>query len=378
MLPVSARFLAALRASHQPAMRVRVITPGATGADPPGTDLRVMDGSVTLDASADVRGTLDLTVADGWPDGGSVTELAPYGTELAVSRGVVFGNGDVERAPLGIYRVVSVEQGDAPAGALRVTAADRMSGIIDAKLTVPRQFLASATYGDVVDDLVGEVYPGVPVEWDDATDAGTLGRTTIVEADRHGFLKDLAAALGKVMYFDYRGALVIKDPPDPTVPVWDVDAGATGVLVAVGRARTREGVRNAVVATGDALDDFAPATAVVVDDDPASVTYWDGDFGKVPERFSSPLIFTLAQATAAAAAQLVQLKGLPYSVDFTAVPNPALEPLDAVRVVYPPRRDLPPRPRLVEVHVLEQLRIPLAPAAALTAATRLQTTGGLG
>lgn len=377
MLPVSARFLAALRSSHQAVARVRVITPGATGADPPGTDLRVVDGSVTLDGSADIRGTLDLTVAESWPAGPSVAELVPYGTELAVSRGVVFGNGNIERAPLGIYRITDVEQDDAPSGSLRITATDRMGGLIDAQLLRPVQFLSTATYGDVVEELVTDVYPGQPIEWDDATDAGTLGRTTIVEADRHGYLKDLTKALGKVMYFDYRGVLVIRTPPDPTEPVWDVDAGATGVLVRVGRARSREGVRNAVVATGEALDDFAPATAVVVDDDPASVTYWDGDFGKVPEFYSSPLIFTLAQATTAAAAQLALLKGLPYSVDLSAVPNPALEPLDAVQVVYPPDRARSPQVAR-EVHVLEQLRVPLDAAGALTAATRLQTTGGLG
>ncbi len=372
MLPVSAGFLATVRSSHRIASRVRLITPGATGADPPGTDLRIVDGTVTLDGAADVRGMLDLTLQEGWPAGTGTDEATPYGTELAVSRGVILGNGAVERAPLGIYRIVAVEQDDAPTGTLRVTAADRMSGIVEAKLTAPRPFLSTATYGAVVADLVQEVYPAQTIEWDDASAAGTLGRTTIVESDRYGFLKDLARSLGKIMYFDYRGVLVIRTVPDPTVPVWDVGAGRGGVLVKLSRAITREGVRNAVVATGEAADDFPPARAVVVDDDPDSPTYWDGPFGKVPEPYSSPLILTNAQAKNAAEQMLAQLKGLPYAVDLTAVPNPALEPYDAVRVVYPPVLGQVPIV-IRERHVLEQIRIPLLAAGTLTATTRLSS-----
>lgn len=376
MLPVSAAFLAAIRSSHEAISRVRVITPGATGADPAGTDLVVVEGSVTLDGTADVRGTLDLTVSAAWPTSASTADLVPYGTELAVSRGVVFGNGDIQRAPLGVYRITLVEQPDAPKGPLRITASDRMSGLIEAKLLAPRQFLATATYGDVVSALVTEVYPSAVIEWDDATNVVAIGRTTVVELDRYAFLADMVKALGKVWYFDYRGVLVIRDPPNPGVVVWEVDAGANGVLVSVGRSRSRDGVRNAVVATGEAVDDFLPATAAVVDSDATSPTYWYGAFGKVPEFYTSPLIFTLAQATKAATQLLGQLKGLPYSVDFTAVPNPAMEPGDVVRVSYPP---VPGRAPTVqrEVHVVDRLTIGLG-AGALTASTRLQNTGGLG
>lgn len=376
MLPVSDAFLAAVRSSHEAVSRVRVITPGATGADPAGVDLRVESGTVTLDGEADVRGTLDLSVLDAWPDTASTADLVPYGTELAVSRGVVFGNGDIQRAPLGIYRVTSVEQSDAPGGPLRVTASDRMAGLIDAQLLAPRQFLAAATYGTVISTLVTEVYPSAVIEWDDATNVVAIGRTTVVELDRYAFLKDLVKALGKVFYYDYRGVLVIRDPPDPTVAVWDVDAGANGVLVSVSRSRSRDGVRNAVVATGEALDDAPPPRASVTDSDPSSVTYWDGPFGKVPEFFSSPLIFTAAQATKAATTRLRQTSGLPFSVDFTAVPNPALEPGDVVDLVYPPVLGRSPTVQR-ETHSLDRLVISLAPAGALGASTRLQTTGGL-
>lgn len=370
MLPVSSAFLGTVRGSHRIVVRARVITPGATGADPPGRDLAITDGTVTLDASADVRGTLDLTVAEAWPASVGTDELAPYGTEIAVSRGIVLGNGVIERAPLGIYRVTAVEQEDAPAGPLRVTGSDRMSGLIEAELVAPVQYLKTQTYADVVADLVQAVYPGQPIEWDDTSGSGTLGRTTIVEQDRFGFLRDMVTSLGKIFYFDYRGVLVIVDAPEATASVFDVDAGGGGVLVSASRSLTRQDVYNAVVATGEAMDDFAPATAVVVDADPTSATYWDGPFGKVPLFHSDPLIVTTAQATKAATQLLSANRGLPYSVDFSAVPNPALEPWDPVLVRYPPQAAASPHVA-VETHVLEQVTVPLTPDAALTAKTRL-------
>lgn len=377
MLPVSAAFLAAVRGSHRIASRARIITPGATGADPAGTDLRIVDGTVTLDAGADVRGSLDLVVTERWPAGDTTADLVPYGTELAVSRGILFGNGAIQRAPLGIYRVITVEQEDAPDGPLRITAQDRTAGLVDARMLTPVSYAATATYSAVVTGLVQAVYPGQLIEWDDATDVETIGRRTVVEEDRYAFLRDLVTSLGKVMFFDYRGILVIRDPPDPTVAVWDVDAGANGVLVSASRALTREGVYNAVVASGEALDDAAPPLGVAYDTDPTSVTYWDGPFGKVPRFYSSPLITTNAQALKAAQTMLTEALGLPYSVDFSAIPNPALEPLDVVRVTYPP--DLRQHPRVrQETHVLDSLTIPLLPGPALAAATRMQTSGGTG
>lgn len=372
MLPVSAAFLAAVRGSHRIVSRARIITPGVTGANPAGTDLRIIDGAVTLDATADIRATLDLTVAEPWPAGNTTAHLVPYGTELAVSRGVVFGNGAIERAPLGIFRVTSVEQDDGPDGPLRISAQDRMGAIVDARLIAPVQYSATTTYGAILLDLVDDVLPGQPIEWDDTTNLTAIGRKVVVEEDRFAFLNELVTAVGKVWFFDYRGVLVIKNAPDPTVAVFDVDAGANGVLVSLSRALTREGMYNAVVATGEGADEVPPPFGVAYDLDPASVTYWEGSFGKVPKFFNSPMLITNTQARNAARSMLTTSLGLPYSVSFGVVPNPALEPLDAVRVVYPPQLNRSPASSS-EVHVLEQLTIGFGASTTMTAATRKQT-----
>lgn len=366
MRPVSDAFLRTIRGSHKAVFEARVVEAGQTGTDPDGTTISILDGDVELDAKAEVRSTLDLST-DGtgmWPTAAS-SLLAPYGNEIFVRRGITYGNGTTEWVSLGYHRIETAGQPDAPDGPIRIAGKDRMAGIVDARLLAPRQFTAGTTLSTVFNTLVGEVYSWATIEWDDSTDTTTLGRSLIAEEDRHGFLADLVKAAGKIWYWDHRGVLVIRSVADPSDPVFDVNHGENGVLVRMGRRLTREGVYNAVVATGEGADTAVPARGVAVDGNPASPTYWDGTFGKVPRFYSSPFLSTDLQARVAAASILQQNLGLPYAIDFNAVPNPALEPDDPVRVSYSRRAP--------ETHVIERMTVPLTAQAALAASTREQT-----
>lgn len=370
MRPVSPAFLAALRGSHRVVSEAYVVAPGQTGTAPDGTELAVVDGDVQLDASADVRATVQLTV-DGtgaFPRRASDL-LAPYGNELFVRRGVAFGGGRIEWVSLGYFRINSAGQDEAPDGPIRLAGQDRMGGLVKGRLTTPRQYAAIATYGDVLADLVTDVYPTAVIEWDDDTDTDALGRSLICDQDRHAFLADLVAGRGKIWYWDHRGHLIIKDQPDPDQPVWEVDSGSGGVLIAMNRDLSDEGVYNAVVASGEALDTDAPPMAVAVDANPDSPTWWDGPFGKIPRFYTSPFIVTEQQAQLTAAAMLRSVVGAPHSVDFQSIVNPALEPWDPVVVRLRGRR---------ETHVMAQLTVPLTADQPMTAQTREQTVVAIG
>jgi uncharacterized protein DUF5047 len=375
MRPVSQALLAAVHGSHKMTVRARVVETYQTGVNPAGTDILVTDGDVVLDATANIRSTLDLTTdgTDMWPRTGGATLLAPYGNELFVERGVDLGGGGVEWVSLGYFRIEGPQQGIPPDGPIRITGSDRMAGIVDARLLTPRQYVTTDTYGAVVTDLVTEVYPAATILWDDATDLTLLGRTVIVEQDRYKFLNELVNAVGKIWYWNHRGELVIADPPDPTVPVFEVAAGTRGVLVAGSTTRhlTREGVYNAVVASGEAADQQAPVRAVAVDDNPDSPTYYYGTFGPVPRFFVSPFLVTELQAANAAASILRRSIGLPYSINFGLVPNPALEPYDPVTVRVSARDT-------AEVHILQRVTVPLTAGQTMAATTREQTTTVIG
>ena len=374
MRPVSERFLRTIRGSHAMAARARIVTPGQTGTNPTGVEVGIIDGTVELDANADVRSTFDLTIpGEGmWPTRGN-TLLAPYGTEVFIERGVQFGGGVTEWCSLGYFRIDSIEQDNPRGGQIRIAGSDRMASIVDAKLTEPRQYSATQTYGAVVADLVLDVLPWATIEWDDNTSSRPLRREVLVEEDRYAALRDLVDSVGKVAFWDHRGVLAIRTPPDPSVPVYEVTHGRDGVLVSMSRELSREGVYNAVVATGEGADTETPVRAVAYDNNPSSPTFWHGPFGKVPRFYSSPLITDETQARSAAVSLLRKQLGLPYSVSFGTVPNPALEPLDPVRVSYSDQHGR-------ETHVIESMSIPLTADATMSAVTREKTlviVGGL-
>ena len=357
--------------------RVRVVPPGLTGTNPNlDVDGKIQDeifiqsGDVKLDAAAEIRSTLDMTTLFEWPEDADGL-LTPYGNELFVERGVKFGDGSTEWVSQGYFRMYSVEQDEAPDGEIAIMGRDRMSGIIDFKPVKPRSFSAGASVEFVFEELVTEVYPTAEIEFDFAASSTTFPTSHLMDDDRYGFLKDIVDSLGKIMYWDYAGRLQVKTAPNPTVSVFDVTHGRDGVLVKLSRSLDREGVYNAVVATGEAPGEGDPVRAVAYDLNPDSPTYWEGPFGKVPFEMSSTFITTNDQAATAARAKLQRVLGLPYSADFQAVPNAALEPLDPIRISYSGKRP-------AEVHVVDTLTVPLVATEPMSGTTRKQIIGSMG
>lgn len=340
----------------------RIVDPGQTGDDPDGTVIEILDGNLALDASANVRSTVDLTTNGVRMWNKSPAGLInPYGPELWVRRGVQYGNGAREWVSLGYHRIYSVGQDVAPDGPLRLDARDRMSGLIDARMLAPRQFTAAASVESLVTSLVHEVMPTAVIEYDFEPHDVKLNRAVVVEEDRYAALLDVVQSLGKVCYWDHAGKLQIRTPPNPLTPVYEVDSGRGGVMVKLSRTMSRDGMFNAVVAQGEAPDNKPPARGYARDMNPKSPTYYDGPFGRVPRYYRSPLITSPQQATQAARTLLTNALGLPHSADFSAIPNPALEALDPVRIRH---RDGS------EVHVIETLNVPLVANATLDGTTR--------
>jgi hypothetical protein len=346
--------------------RARVCVDFQTGVAPTGYEIPIVDGAVRADASADVRTSLDLTTPgnDMWPlrpDG----LLAPYGNEVFVERGINYGNGTVEIVSLGYFRINNTNQESGPNGVIQLTATDRMSAIIDARLPNPVQFDPGTSIETVFNTLVHEVYPRATIEFDFVASGVTFTAAHIVDEDRFGFLRDVAKSQGKIMYWDYRGILKVVSPPDPTIPVYNISYGRGGTMINLSRTLTRDGVYNAVVARGESVEGSPPVTATVVDDNVNSPTYWNGKFGRVPRFYYSSFLTTYSQCVSAATSILRQAVGLPYSINLDAVPNPALEPYDAIQIISPDGTD---------VHVLDSVTIPLTALSSMSGSTRKMIT----
>ena len=367
MRAVTAQFLETLKGSRRMAARAKLVAPWQTGTNPVGiqlpTDdptassttwgyLPIVSASVVQDASADVTSTATLDVVLDWP--AKPTSVgSPYGTEVFIELGVQYASGTREYVGLGYFRINEDGQSLVNGGPVTLTTEDRMANIRDGRPLFPQVFGDGASFQGVVDFVVNDVMPGVPVVYDFAASSTLLVGNHVLEDDRVKFLQELTTAYGKVMYFDYAGRLQVKSPPSPTsAPVHAIRAGAYGGLVGLQRSISRDGVFNGAVAKGDPASDIPPVSGFALDLDPASPTYWFGPFGKVPEYFSSTFLVTDDQCAGAAAAMRLKQNGAPYTVNLTATPNPALEISDVITVTY--SDDFPD-----ETHIIDRITLGL-------------------
>jgi len=356
--------------SYRPAFRAVLTESFQTGSDPTGTELEILGGAVTLDGLADVRTTADIQIPGRhWPRAGA-TEAGPYGNEIFVQRGIYLTDMLIHWVGFGYLRIDETAQGDALTnGPLGLPLVDRMQLIIDSRMVSPVHFPTGTTLGTIATTLVGEVYPDAVIVWDDNSDLATIRRPLLVEEDRYGPLKSLAQSVGKIVYWNHRGELDFRAQPTGD-PVFTLKTGRGGTLASLSRKVTRAGAYNGVVARGDGADQERPAYGLAYDNDPASLTYWGGRFGKVPRYYASPFLTTDGQALDAASAILVRTLGAPYNVDFSAFCDPALEPWD--RGWFDHGYGGP------ELHTLTRLEIPLWPEGNMTGQTLEQTHLAIG
>lgn len=356
MRTVSAAFKSAVMTSHTLAARAVVA----------GTIVPVLDGSVTLDATAAVRARCDVTVAADpalVPDS-ATSLLAPYGNEIQLSRGVRFPDGSTELVSLGVFGLQEVEVADtAGTLAIRVAGLDRAARVANARFEEPYQVAAGTNYVTAIRDVLLAGYPSMPYSF--PTTAQTTP-TLIAEegGDRWAFAQEMATAIAMRLYFNGDGVCVLT-PDVVSDPVATLAEGEVKVsaLLSAGRRWTREGAYNRVIATGENTGEAAPVRGVATDLNPQSPTYYYGPFGRVPRFYSSPFITTTAQATTAAETLLRSQLGTTEQVNFGSLVLPHLEPGDTVRITRT-------RAGIDENHILDSLALPMTATGTMTGQTR--------
>jgi hypothetical protein len=354
--PVSSTFLAALRQAHTMCARVDVYQAGVLVY----TGLPFTDGSVQVSAGTGVRRTLTLTV----PDSSLWDTLAPIGTELRAYRGITYvGVAPSEMVPLGVFGVDSQSLALSPSGAITITAPDRWARVQRARFETPAASVKGAAIRDEITRLVTGAIPTATVT-NTASSGAAIG-ALVWDRDRDQAINDMCTSIGAEAYFDWTGAVVIRDAPLLSAPAitWRVDASPTGVLIGGDKTRSRATTYNVVVVHPAAVDGtaaFAPQT--IADTDATSPTYVGGTMGRVPYFYSSPLVTTTGQAIAAGTTLLNKVKGLAAQVNVEAVVNPALDRGDVFYVLMPGG--------VVERHLAESFQVPLTPAGTQQITTR--------
>lgn len=370
MQPVPSWWDAALRESHQVVVeaswnRGGVSTPlgvvsGAVTADRRNVSRWACDVTVTPDAVADVRGGLD-----------------PYGARLVLKRGIRTPGGDSHLCGLGVYRVQSVDL-SSPLGGVTISGVSLESAVTDARFPTPRTPGASSAL-PLLKSLIVEAVPDATFTVDAGIANRALPKGVTWDTDRwdsaeESAVEQLRRVLAADVGTDGFGVFRVQPTPTAETPVWEVDAGGSGVLVAAASSLSRDGVTNLWVVTGEPSDSNPVGPAFAWDTLPGSPTYAGvnptkqdsapGPFGVVTGFYSSPLLGTLADCQATALSLLADSLGLAKSVSFTSLSNPALEVGDCVGVATPLGREL---------HVIDSIGIGLGASEGMACSTRATT-----
>lgn len=327
MYPRSAAFDQAIRLSQTVVSKVDVLDNGV----PIASDLPILGGSVTVDATANIHRRGALTVADATGvlvPNDPADLLAPYGREVRIFRGLMV-KGKPEYIAVATLRISKAESSER---GIYVTAADRSRSISRARFEAPYIVPAGTNYGTAIRQLLESRLSGVETRF-----AGTNRATPLLVFDQStdpwSAAQSMAKALGYSLLFDPYGVAVLEPIPDPSTqePVWYYDEGPLSMLLDAVNVLDDEPGYNGIVVDAEPTA-TVPFHSVVYDTNTSSPTYAAGPYGKVPRFYRSPLITTQAQADSAAAAMLIRERGGSEQVRIATIPHPAHETGDLVHI----------------------------------------------
>lgn len=378
MWPVSDRYLEAVRGSE------RFVT-SATHRDlisGVSTTLDVVDGSVTVDASSNVRRTLDVSLPADEP---TWQALDTVGGEITVTRAAVYADGARETVPLGVF-VVDIDQiGYASGGTIAINGArDRWANV---QTGLPPDQLGSvasnpawAEIKRLVEGAWSAAYPFPGWAQLDTSATAKVGIQLWDDGDREAAILSICQANSLEVFFDAQGKAVlrpVKVLTTTSAPVWTVDAGVNGVMVSADRSRDRTRVYNAVeVSSGS--PDIVFNTVVVKNTTASDPLNVNGPLKYKPLKYSDPSIRSSAQARAAGLTLLAKVTGAAQQLSLGSLNNDALDASDVIAAVLPKIDRNTPRPS--EIHIIDTITNPLVldGSSAMTIQTRSTIDANLG
>ena len=386
MLTASNRYQRALLGSHLAEVR---ITAYRRNLDHTRTELgrlAISDGTLDINGTNGVWRRLNVRVADdfiGSTGNRASTVLNPNDIEVTVGVGIQFdwswdtGGPESEYVKIADLRVTRVTKSRRNA-VVDVEAVDHGDRVSDATILMPwpNQTQTDETRNviDAIKFLVNDAYPdGRELNWhvdDTLDDTATYPDDRHFQGDRWTAVNDLAKIIGARVRNNEDGGWVIEPLPVLAVePAITFDEGVYGTLSTVTLDDDRVDTCSAVTVVCDDPK-LGSITDLVVDDNPASPTYYFGPFGKRVYTAENDLAAggttdeTAAHANVVAVGQalLAQLRGRGKRIEFTGIHNPLIQPGDTVAVRMPDGT--------LAQHVVDTITLPI-PAGSMSVGTRL-------
>lgn len=365
--PVSDEFKSLVKNSHRIATKIEVYQNGAQVTPP--APLRLDEGTVTEDKTSTTRRRATIRVIDSTglltPD--SMNDiLAPNGTEFKLYRGLYMpSTGLPEYVPLGVFAYPEVDIQDSGASFhITIEGLDRSERIRRARFTTVYTIAAGTSVRTAITTILGARISGLDYSAVDS-DGGATTPLTVAERgdDPWELCEKLAHAIGYEIFFDPNGNPVFRAEPTPaSQPTWQFEAGEEAVVLDIGKKFIAPKY-NHVFEIGENPELAAPVVGEAKDDDPASPTYYLGAFGDSPTFHVSSFYRSQTQAQAAADAKLLRIIGKAEDIQFSCVPNPAMQTSDVIYINYE-------RPKVTNTYVLDRVVTPMRSTNGQQAATR--------
>ncbi|MFJ6729984.1 hypothetical protein ACIQPQ_34305 [Streptomyces sp. NPDC091281] len=293
-------------------------------------DIPVADGNESIDRGLAIPEQVTLTVPRrdrgiDWDPGADPDHpLAAFGQQLHLSFGVDVGRGEFEWIDRGWFLIT---ESGADGDTVNVSCQGLLTLVEEAEFVAP--FQPSGTFVSTARSLVE---PALTVE----ISGLLLDRSVPVgmqwDTDRLGGLSELLTAWPASAHITTQGTLLVEPLTDGGAPVLSLTDGTGGTVMRWLGSTTRDGAFNCAVAQGE--DAFGnQIQGVAYDTDSASPYRFGGPFNPlpVPYPFSSPLMTTVAQCRAAAAAKIIQLRRTASRrLEVRMVPHPGLTTGDVI------------------------------------------------
>ncbi|MBW9094647.1 hypothetical protein JNB62_13200 [Microbacterium jejuense] len=266
-------------------------------------------------------------VADWRPGTDTLHPLARYGQVLDVTVVVVSViTGTAWETRVGRYQVKDWDDDDA--GLISVKGESLLARPRDDKLTAPTSPSSTATF-------ISEARRLAPAGMGVSFEAGLIDRALpqafAWSESRLDAWRELAAAWPALLRIDPWGQARFRAPlPAVPAPVITLTDGARGTLISAPRADSRAGAPNLVAVTTQGSDTADVVGISAITSGPMSV---NGDYGIVTKKWSSGAVTNLAEATAAAKADLDASSRPAQIVPAQIAPDPRLELDDPVELL---------------------------------------------
>jgi hypothetical protein len=238
--------------------------------------------------------------------------------------------------PLGVFGFDDLDVHEGPQGLqIDIEANDRAAKYSRATSVDALQIASGTTPVEAIEETLLETGFGVEVR-DLTGGAGGYTTSQIVNppgTDLWAAAYRIAQSVGKQLYVDRDGTVVLDNVPDPNTGdfdlIYDMDSAGAPVVTFT-RTISAVNTYNGVVASGEGTDLVRPLSAVAWNNDSNSPYYYLGEYGAKPFFYTSPMLLTLDQCKDAAVAMLRRINGATETMNWTAVPNPAIDVYDLI------------------------------------------------